>query len=355
MNEQSLRAFVNEMCPKVLAPCHNFLHMRRVEAFGILLAKEMKEVDNDIVHWFAYLHDIKREKDDGDLNHGEKAAEYIELIRNRYLSELTNDQIDKLKKACALHTNTLKTGDPTIDVCFDADRLDLPRVNIKTDPNKMATKIGKDLAKEDYYSLCRFVNPQMRDRLIFMDDYIIRNYKIGKLAVRSVFVNNGIPSSPFYTENEWNCYAKSVCVEGWYKRSGIYAIRMEDIYSDNTFSLLLSNERATLSLLEYEEDDIACYNVVMPSAESLNELAKIGLQYDNPVTKEICLRRCNIVFSATSESFFNDIGNKIRLYILDKYKAFENNSKALENIKRDEEINKSMLDYYTTKLNEFTH
>ncbi|MBQ4497953.1 MAG: hypothetical protein II973_10665, partial [Spirochaetaceae bacterium] len=56
-----------------------------------------------------------KEKDSGDLNHGERATEFIELIRNKYLSDLTNDQIEKLKKACALHTNTLKTGDPTID------------------------------------------------------------------------------------------------------------------------------------------------------------------------------------------------------------------------------------------------
>lgn len=326
MNEQKLREFVNDWCPVIK---YGFMHMRNVEAFGELLSREINGVDNDIVHWFAYLHDIK------------KAVEVIELIRNKYLSDLTNDQIDKLKKACALHTNTLKTGDPTIDVCFDADRLDLPR----TDPNKMATKKGKELAKEDYYSLCRFVNPQMRYRLIFMDDYIICNYKIGKLAVRSVFVNNGIPSSPFHTENVWNCNAKSVCVEGWYKMSGIYAIRMEDIRPDNAFSLLLSNKGAILSLLEYEEDDIACYNAVRLPAESLT---KFGLQYDNPVLEEICLRGCNIVFSATSESFFNDIGDKIRSYILDKYKA-------LETIKRDEEINQSMIDYYTTMLNEFPH
>ena len=37
-------------------------------------------------------------------------------------------------------------GNPTIDACFDADRLDLGRVGITPDPNKMATAKGKELA-----------------------------------------------------------------------------------------------------------------------------------------------------------------------------------------------------------------
>lgn len=34
----------------------------------------------------------------------------------------------------------------TIDACFDADRLDLGRVGITPDPEKMATERGKELA-----------------------------------------------------------------------------------------------------------------------------------------------------------------------------------------------------------------
>ena len=36
---------------------------------------------------------------------------------------------------------------PTIDACFDADRLDLGRVGITPDPNRMATEKGKEMAK----------------------------------------------------------------------------------------------------------------------------------------------------------------------------------------------------------------
>lgn len=50
-----------------------------------------------------------------------------------------------------LHTSTHSTGNPTIDACFDADRLDLGRVNITPDPEKMATEKGKELARQICY------------------------------------------------------------------------------------------------------------------------------------------------------------------------------------------------------------
>ena len=34
----------------------------------------------------------------------------------------------------------------TIDVCFDSDRLDLPRAGITPDPAQMATKEGAEMA-----------------------------------------------------------------------------------------------------------------------------------------------------------------------------------------------------------------
>ena len=47
-----------------------------------------------------------------------------------------------------LHGISHSTGNPTIDACFDADRLDLRRVGITHDPNKMATEKGKELARQ---------------------------------------------------------------------------------------------------------------------------------------------------------------------------------------------------------------
>ena len=49
---------------------------------------------------------------------------------------------------------TSQTGNPTIDACFDSDRLDLWRVGIIPDPDRLATEKGKEIARNtDYESL----------------------------------------------------------------------------------------------------------------------------------------------------------------------------------------------------------
>lgn len=126
---------------------HGIQHCRRVELFGIMLARKAM-TDFDIVRWFAYLHDSMRNNDGIDIDHGERASMLIDTIRDSYLSNLSEEQVIKLKSACKLHNKVIKTGDIDIDICFDADRLDLPRVlGMEIDPSKMATKEGHMVAK----------------------------------------------------------------------------------------------------------------------------------------------------------------------------------------------------------------
>ena len=59
-----------------------------------------------------------------------------------------------MKEASRLHSKVDRTGNPTIDACFDADRLDLWNVGIIPDPQKMATERGKEIARNtDYASM----------------------------------------------------------------------------------------------------------------------------------------------------------------------------------------------------------
>jgi uncharacterized protein len=71
------------------------------------------------------------------------AVENLPALRSTLLAWLTDEEFALLCKACELHTVCHRTGNPTIDVCFDADRLDLMRVDIIPDPKKMATERGK--------------------------------------------------------------------------------------------------------------------------------------------------------------------------------------------------------------------
>lgn len=103
----------------------------------------------DVINAFAYLHDVERYDNGRDLQHGERAARVIDSIRHDLLGALSDTQIEKLKRACKQHTTTTKTGDVTIDICFDADRLDLYRVGIKPDPDRMATEAGRRLVLDN--------------------------------------------------------------------------------------------------------------------------------------------------------------------------------------------------------------
>lgn len=119
---------------------HGIDHWDRVARNGEAL--QVPDADMLVVLCFAYLHDVERQSDAYDVTHGPKAAELIDQIRASVLGFLDDRQIGLLKDACTFHTTVSRTGNPTIDTCFDADRLDLPRVGITPDPNKMATKEG---------------------------------------------------------------------------------------------------------------------------------------------------------------------------------------------------------------------
>ena len=66
----------------------------------------------------------------------------MSTFRNTILKDFTDEEVSLLERACRYHTTELRTGDPTIDVCFDADRLDLGRVGIVPNPKLMATEQG---------------------------------------------------------------------------------------------------------------------------------------------------------------------------------------------------------------------
>ena len=119
---------------------HGLPHWERVERNGLLLATD--DVNTTVVRLFAYLHDKWRIDNWEDLEHGKRAAKHLMELRKTLLIDLTDEEFELLRKACELHTVCHRTGNITIDTCFDADRLDLTRVDIIPDPERMATERG---------------------------------------------------------------------------------------------------------------------------------------------------------------------------------------------------------------------
>ena len=53
---------------------------------------------------------------------------------------VTAAQLELLQHACFEHTNGQVSSDPTVGACWDADRLDLPRVGVTPNPALFSTE-----------------------------------------------------------------------------------------------------------------------------------------------------------------------------------------------------------------------
>lgn len=123
---------------------HGPEHWRRVQNNGLHIA-QTNQADPTVVKLFAVFHDSRRENDGYDPLHGQRGAE-LAISMHGNLFSIDEVQLELLVLACELHHQGAMTEDPTIGTCFDADRLDLIRVGIVPDPEKMCTDEGRLLA-----------------------------------------------------------------------------------------------------------------------------------------------------------------------------------------------------------------
>lgn len=120
---------------------HGVKHWARVRANGLALAKE-HGANTTVVELFAFLHDSCRENDGRDPLHGSRAADLACRLQGDLIN-LDSTDLDLLVIACRGHTHEPWHQDPTIGTCWDADRLDLTRIDIVPDPNRLCTGAGK--------------------------------------------------------------------------------------------------------------------------------------------------------------------------------------------------------------------
>ena len=125
---------------------HGPAHWLRVDSNAQLLARDTG-ADIMVVRLFAFLHDVCRLNDGRDRMHGPRAADKLRELPV-YLITITPEQMKLLEYAIRHHTDGVTSDDPTIGTCWDADRLDLGRVNIVPKASRMSTSAGKKRCKE---------------------------------------------------------------------------------------------------------------------------------------------------------------------------------------------------------------
>jgi len=121
---------------------HGIGHWENVATNAIAIAQS-NGADPVVVQLFAFIHDSCRISDDYDHDHGLRAAEWMSEWLQDYIS-LNKTQFNLLYEAIKNHNKGETTLDPAIGSCWDADRLELGRLDIYPDINKMSTKLCKD-------------------------------------------------------------------------------------------------------------------------------------------------------------------------------------------------------------------
>lgn len=129
---------------------HGETHWKCVAMMGLEIARWTPYVDYDLVFTFALLHDTMRMNDDVDPLHGPRAAQLLVALVDAGLldgfipyAQRTQD----LLYAISSHNsagNAREHDNTSIGVCWDADRLMLPRVGVTADPSDLTTEFVRN-------------------------------------------------------------------------------------------------------------------------------------------------------------------------------------------------------------------
>jgi uncharacterized protein len=121
---------------------HGESHWQRVAAAGLTLLPGTPGADPVLVFLFALFHDSMRLNDKYDPLHGPRGAALARELRGEPF-ELEDAEMGLLAFACEEHTNGGVGSDPTVGVCWDADRLNLWRVGIRPNPQFLSTEAAR--------------------------------------------------------------------------------------------------------------------------------------------------------------------------------------------------------------------
>lgn len=122
---------------------HGVVHWARVLENGQQVA-DANGADHEVVMLFALFHDARRVNEHIDHGHGTRGGDFAYALRGT-LVHLDDARFDLLYEACRLHTDGHVDGDPTLQACWDADRLDLGRVGITPLPERLCTDAARAL------------------------------------------------------------------------------------------------------------------------------------------------------------------------------------------------------------------
>jgi uncharacterized protein len=125
---------------------HGEPHWRAVAFTALELAPRVPSADPLVGFLFGLLHDSQRLNDGGDPDHGPRAARLARTLFDERLLIVTPAQLDCLITATHGHTTGRRHADPTVALCWDADRLNLWRIGVEPRPELLSTAAAREPA-----------------------------------------------------------------------------------------------------------------------------------------------------------------------------------------------------------------
>jgi uncharacterized protein len=123
---------------------HGPEHWEQVERNAIELGENTPGCDIEVARLFTILHDCKRENEANEKGHGRRAAAFARELHDRGKLVMAPERFSTLIFAIKHHNDGWVSTDPTTGVCWDADRLDLPRVGIAPVAVLLSTQYARD-------------------------------------------------------------------------------------------------------------------------------------------------------------------------------------------------------------------
>ena len=124
------------------SPIHGEAHWRCVAWTGAQLVRATPDADRDVIFLFGLIHDAKRLNDGHDPLHGHRAAAFALELHGRFF-RLDSARLKRLHRAIHEHADGRTTNDPTVGVCWDADRLNLWRLGVRPRESLLSTEAAR--------------------------------------------------------------------------------------------------------------------------------------------------------------------------------------------------------------------
>lgn len=138
-NERKIIDLVLDQYALPIDGYHGIAHWARVYEIGQRVATLVNQLlpkanlDHRVPALFALLHDACRLNEGHDPDHGPRAAVFAEKLYRDGIIDLPPELWMWVYQAIESHTHGVISAYPYVQVCYDSDRLDLPRVGIYPD------------------------------------------------------------------------------------------------------------------------------------------------------------------------------------------------------------------------------